>query len=141
LWIYLEHNDIPFFLLKDYPYLYKIPFLLDRVFESLKIVYFFVELAVFKLLEVEYPGKLMFYSWVFNFFYVLSFWSELFFYIKLLLSFLLIWLLGWTEWEVLMFLPKLFCVRTLKLEDEFDYFRVNKRSIVFQRQFDIIVNM
>lgn len=104
-------------MLIDYPYLYKIPFLFDKVFESLKIVYFLVELAVFKLLEVEYPGKLIFYYWVFSFFYVLSFCKEPFFYMKLLESFLLIWLFGWIECEVLIFLPKLFWVSTLKLEE------------------------
>lgn len=73
LLIYLEHNDMPFFLLMDSLYLSSTPFLFDKVLESLKIVYFLVELAVFKLLEVEYPGKFIFYYWVFSLFYVLSF--------------------------------------------------------------------
>jgi len=52
----LEHREIPFFLLIDIEVasLLGRVFLFDNILDYFNIVYFLFELAVFKLLEVEY---------------------------------------------------------------------------------------
>ena len=55
--IYFEHKEIPFFLFTETEvvslYLFGIVFLFDTDLFYLKIVYFLLEFAVFKLFEVE----------------------------------------------------------------------------------------
>lgn len=53
---YLEQREIPFFLLIEIEVasLFGKVFLLDNIFDSLRMVYFLFEFAVLRLFDVEY---------------------------------------------------------------------------------------